>query len=178
MPDRHRHHLLAKGLGEEGFSLIEIIAALVLLGVMVGGMGLGLSGMIRLFATSRDAVAVASKGQLAMLRLSREFRVISSVDSVVSSATTIKFTAKHGDVTNVTYTISKSGATITMNDGTNTDVLVDQVASMDLAYYDTFDGAPQTTWSGNRRLIELTITLNGPNGTTVPFVTRVAPRNL
>lgn len=164
--------------GQAGFSLIELIAVLVLLGIMGAGAGLGIANIVDGFLLSRAAAATAGKGQLALLRLSREFRVIKSVSA--ASATSIQFTAKHGDTDaeDQIYTVTQSGATITMNDGATTDVLVDQVSALSLAYYDTYTGAAQTTWSPARRVIQVTITLNGPNNTTQSFTTRVAPRNL
>lgn len=164
--------------GQAGFSLIEMIVVFVLIGIMGAGAGLGLSNIVNGFLLSRDAAATASKGQLALLRLSREFRVIKSVTN--ASATSIQFVAKHGDTDaqDKSYTVTKSGLTITMNDGASTDILTDQVNALTLAYYDTYNGATQTTWSNSRKLIQVTITLNGPDSTTQSFTTRVAPRNL
>jgi len=155
-----------------------MIMVIVLLGIM-GALGVSsISNVIDGFLLSKDAAATASKGQLALLRLSREFRVIKSVSS--ASATSIQFVAKHGDTTaqDKTYTVTKSGSSITMNDGASTDVLVDQVNALTLAYYDTYNGSSQTTWSNTRRLIQVSITLDGPDNNTQSFSTRVAPRNL
>jgi prepilin-type N-terminal cleavage/methylation domain-containing protein len=164
--------------GQAGFSLVEMIAVLVLIGIMGAGAGFGISNIVNGFFLSRDAAATASKGQLALLRLSREFRVIKSVSS--GSATSIQFKAKHGnaDVEDKTYTVTKSGSTITMNDGTTTDILADQVNSLALVYYSTYNGAYQTSWGTDSRIIQLTLIMNGPNNSTQSFATRVTPRNL
>lgn len=163
-------------MGQGGFSLIEMIMVMVLLGIMGAGAGLGISKVVDGFMTSRDSAALTAKGQLALLRLSREFRVLTSVTS--ATATSIQFVALHGDGISQTYTVSKSGATITLNDGVDNDVLVDKVNSLALAYYDTYNGGAQTTWTSARKIIQLTITLNGPNSTVLTLSTRVTPRNI
>jgi len=161
---------------QAGFSLIEMILVLVLLGVMGVGAGFGISTVVNGFLFSRDSVATAAKGQLALLRLSREFRVITAVTN--ASVSSIQFTALHGDGVTQSYTVTQNGNTITVNDGVNNDILVDQVNSLTLAYYDTYNGAAQTTWSSARKIIQATIALNGPDGTILSFSTRVTPRNL
>ena len=179
---RNRSHRFpffgAAFVGQGGFSLIEMILVMVLLGIMGAGASLGLSKVVSGFMTSRDSAALTAKGQLALLRLSREFRVLKSVTA--SSATSIQFTALHGEgVSNSpTYTVSTSGTTITLSAGGTPDVLVDQVNSLALAYYDSYTGVAKTSWGAASRIIQLTITLNGPDNTAVTFSTRVAPRNI
>jgi len=77
-----------------------------------------------------------------------------------------------------TYTVSLSGSSITLNHGADTDILVDQVSSFTLAYYDTYDAVAQSSWAATRKVIQFTIVLNGPDNTTLSFATRVRPRNL
>lgn len=161
---------------ESGFSLVEMILVLVLLGIMGVGAGFGVSTVVNGFLLSRDSAATAAKGQLALLRLSREFRVITSVTS--ASASSIQFAALHGDGVTQAYTVAKSGNTITLNDGVNNDVLVDKVNALSLAYYDTYNGAAQTTWTSARKIIQVTIVLSGPDGVPLSFSSRVTPRNL
>ena len=167
---------------QTGFSLIEIIMALLLLGIMGAVAVLGISRVVTGFMVSRDSAAVAGKGQLVFLRLSREFRVITSVTS--ASANSITFVALHPAAVasdppvSKTYTVAKSGNTVTLNDGANTDILVDQVNALTLGYYDTYNGTSQTTWTSSRKIIQITIVLNGPESSTHSFTTRVAPRNI
>ena len=163
-------------LNQAGFSLIEMIMVLVLLGIMGVGAGLGLSSVIDGFMMSRESAATVTKGQLALLRLTRELRVITKVIS--ASASSIQFTALHGEGLSQTYTVSQSNEAITLNDGVNNDILADQVNSLALAYYDSYGGSAQTTWTSARKIIQLTIVMNGPDGTTFSFQTRIMPRNI
>lgn len=158
--------------GEAGFSLIELIAVLVLMGILGVGTSLGFSHVVSGFILSRDTAAVAGKGQLAMLRLARELRVISAVTA--ATATSITFDALRDGGATQTITVTQANKTITLNG----DILTDSVSTLALAYYDTFDASPEVTWAPERRLIELTITLDGPDNTLVAFTTRVMPRNL
>lgn len=161
---------------QAGFSFVELIAVMVLVGIMAAGAGLGISNIITGFMVSRDSAAIAGKAQLAMLRLSREFRVISSVTAATS--TSITFVATHEGGINKTYTVTKAGDTITLNDGTTNDTLVDKVSALTYTYYDTFNGTAETSWASSRRLIQITIGMNGPDNTPLSFTTRVTPRNL
>jgi hypothetical protein len=95
-----------------------------------------------------------------------------------ASASSIRFTALHGEGSSPTYTVSLIGDTITLNDGVNNDILVDQVNSFALVYYDSYGGSPQTTWTPAREIIQVTIALNGPNGKPFSFTTRITPRNI
>jgi prepilin-type N-terminal cleavage/methylation domain-containing protein len=158
--------------GEAGFSLIELIAVLVLVGIMGAGASLGLSNIVGGFMSSRDAAAIAGKGQLAMLRLAREFRVISAVSA--ATATAITFDALRDSGATQTMTVTQTGTTVTLNG----DALTDKVTTLAMGYYDTFDGSPETSWAPSRRIIELVLTMDGPDNTPVVFSTRVMPRNL
>ena len=161
-----------------GFTLIEIIMVLVLLGIMGVGAGLGLEQVIRGYIFSKDAADTMSKAQLAMLRISKEFRVISSVNN--KTASSITFTAEHGAGVTQQYTLSLPGGTseVKLNDGTNDDTLVDGVNAFTLNYYDTYDAVASSTWSASTKIIEVVLTLNGPNNENTVFTTRVAPRNI
>jgi prepilin-type N-terminal cleavage/methylation domain-containing protein len=163
---------------QAGFSLIEIIAVLVLLGIMGVGMGFGISHIVKGYVLSRESVVVAGKAQLALLRMSREFKLIDaiSVDPGASDQQISFTTDDDGDVATArrVCVLALVNDTITLNG----DILVDQVDSWSLAYYDTFDGTPETTWSANRAIIQVTITMKGPDNILIPFSTRVTPRNI
>lgn len=165
---------------QAGFSLVEIIAVLVLLGIMGVGIAFGISHVVNAYVLSKESVAIAAKAQLALLRMSREFKLIDkeSVSTGSTDATSITFdTDADGIAANArerANVITQNGSTITLNG----DILVDQVDSWALAYYDSYDGAPETTWAATRTIIQVTITMLGPDNILIPFSTRITPRNL
>lgn len=164
--------------GAQGFTLIEIIMVLVLLGIMGVGAGLGLSQVIRGYLFTKDAAETMGKAQVALLRLSKEFRVITEVSSGTASA--LSFSAQHGATLTKSYTVSLpvGSNAVKLSDGTNNDTLVDRVNAFVLNYYDTYSGAASTTWLSSTKIIEVVLTMNGPDGVPVVFTTRVAPRNI
>lgn len=170
------------GQKQNGFTLIEMLMSLVLLGIMGALAGLGLTQYTEgiVFATAN--AATAGKSQLAMQRLTKEFTAIKSVTSGAASA--ITFTSQHGSGVDRNYTLSVQGsANLVLHDNASgapatEDILTDQVSSFSLAYYDAYNSAPAVTWSGTSRIIEVTLSLAGASNNTVTFTTRVTPRNL
>lgn len=162
---------------ESGFTLIEIIMSLVLLGIIGVMAGFGILQVTNSFIWTRGTTSMAGKGQLAMLRMMQELTVATSVGS--SSASSITFTAQTGSSSTKTYTLSVSGTNLRLSDGTDTDTLCDGVSSLALAYYDSYnDATAATTWESTSKLIAITLTLTGPNNISRSFTARVTPRNL
>lgn len=71
---------------ESGFTLVEIIVSLVLLGIMVAVAGIGLVSGTKGYIFSNENAAVTQKGQLAMARLSRELMELNSITSATDTA--------------------------------------------------------------------------------------------
>lgn len=150
---------------EAGFSLIEIIMVLVLVGVM-GSVGtLGLTTFIKNFNTSRQGTDTTSAAQMAILRIAKELVAISEVNSSASetNGTKIRFTTIHEGATDRFFRIELTGTNInlieyvdaTTTTPLSTDLLVDNVAAFSLQYYDwisdnsTLSNTPTTTWSND-----------------------------
>lgn len=162
---------------DHGFTLIEVIMSMVLMGIIVVMAGFGIMQVTNSFTWTRGASAMAGKGQLAILRMMQELTVAKSVSSGTASA--ITFVAQQGAAATTTYTLSLSGSNLQLADGASTDILCDTVSAFSLAYYDAYnDGTADTTWTASSKIIEPTITLAGPNGITRSFTFRVTPRNL
>jgi len=156
---------------QQGFSLIEMIVVLILVGVLAAMAGMGIVAVVEGYVFSRLNAATVQKGQIAIAKIVKEFNNISSVTAASSSS--ITFTAYRAGVA-YTHTITFTGNTVTY-DG---DVVTDQVNSFDLGYYDTYNGTKAATWTATRKVIQITISLAGAGGFVSQFQERVTPRNL
>lgn len=155
-------------MNKKGFTLIEIIATLVLVGIIVALVGAGVARIVEGLFFTRMNAATVQKGQVAATRLVNEFKNISSVAFGTSTTSIIYY--KKGATGS--QTVQRSGSTLLLNG----DTLTDNVAGFQLRYFDTYSSTGQTTWSSTRRVIGFTIKPGG--GTNTEFTTRVAPRNL
>jgi prepilin-type N-terminal cleavage/methylation domain-containing protein len=164
-----------KFLNEKGFTLIEIIASLVIL-VIVGALVIiSTIKIVQGFVFTKMNAETSQKGHIALNRLTKEFTNIEKVTS--GNGTSINFTSRNyitGLPIEEPYTpqsVSRTGSELFLN----TDTLVDNVSSFVLTYYDYSGGAVAATDS---KVIEITLSLVGANGNVSVFTTRVAPRNL
>jgi len=164
---------MIRRLNQDGFTLIEIIISLVLIGIIAAFSAMGVSSIVEGFLITRANAETTQKGQLTMARLVREFTCITSVDPAASGPTSITFTSYKQGVAGV-HAVSWTADTITM-DG---DILTDNVAGLDLGYFDSYSGAKQGTWASSRRMIQITLSLRGANNAVSVFTDRVIPRNL
>ncbi len=156
-----------------GFSLVEMIVVLIIVGIIAAAAGTGLLHVVEGMLFTRTNADTVQKGQIAIAKLVKEFNNISYVIAVATNAGSITFSAyKEGSPAQ--HTVTFSGGAITF-DG---DIVTDQVSSFELGYYDTYTSAKQTTWSAMRRIIEITIGLSGSDGVVSQFKARITPRNL
>ena len=68
--------------GADGFTFLEMIAALGLLALLTAIFGMGLVAAVQSYYFSRTNVEVAQKGELAMLRLSRELTELTDIRAI------------------------------------------------------------------------------------------------
>lgn len=155
-----------------GFTMIELIVVLVLVGILSALAGMGLVQGVQGYLFARENAPLTQKAQMAMARLSREFQEISKIYS--SSATSMAFKNIHGDsamaLVGSEIRIIENSQTIPTS-GTG-DVLIDDVNNFTLTY----------TWptpSDIKTLstIRIDLVLNRSDGGTMTFVTEINPRN-
>ena len=178
---------------QSGFTLIEIMVTLVIVGILATVAGTALVAGINGYLSAKENDAMAQKSQLAMARLSRELTEFTTIPSPIGSyATANSITIERLSGTGssaVTRTIAigldgqsvkiKEDSEGTTPDFTTGDVLIEGVNSLTFDYY---RGA--NTWApgtDDLRLlsgIQIDLRVNRPDaGTTVRFVTTVHPRN-
>ena len=163
-----------------GFTLIEMIISLVILGLLGAVAGYGLTGGALAFSGNADTLHTLGKLRYASERMAREVREIrrdpvTSANYDISSmtGTTLAFTKDDG--TSVTLTGTPPLLTLAYSTPAGTHTLADQVGSMSFAYYQA-DGSTAATGSADVAYVEFNLVL-ARNGDSYPQRTRVALRN-
>ncbi len=120
--------------GDKGFTLMEVIIVLILLGIVsaIGGMGLVVLAQGYVF-TNLNATVV-EKGQTAITRIVKE---LGDCTITAGSATSVTF-RRQSDGTSHTFSWAGTpGDSLILTDpGNDTAVLTDNVRSFALVYYD------------------------------------------
>ncbi|MCX6701245.1 MAG: prepilin-type N-terminal cleavage/methylation domain-containing protein [Methanomicrobiales archaeon] len=168
---------------EAGFTLIEIIVSLILIGIMASVAGMGIVAGIRGYMFARDNADVSQKAQLAMSRLNRTFMEVLDVTTVGSSPTRVTYNRLSGGViTQETLYLDTTDHTIKIAVGGNAsggDALVDNVSSIAL----TYRKGTQTWVQGTDDFsllstVGVNLILTRPDGgNNVTFSTDITPRN-
>ena len=168
---------------ESGFTLIEIIVSLVLVGMMAGIAGMGIVTGTKGYLLAKENSHMAQKAQLAMARIQRELMELTGIAArqadpafIIYDNTSGRHAIAKDDTDNTVkmYNLA-SGATIPPAGG---DILVDNVNSFTLSY---FQGT--NIWGGvDIQLLsaikaDLALDRSDGAGNTVTFTTTVNPRN-
>ncbi len=181
-----------KFLNEKAFTIIEVIASLVLVAIVGALVIVSTLRIIEGFTIAKMNAATSQKGHIALSRLTKEFTNIISVDTVNTNETSISFASPH--YIDGTIQRDEDGTILTdrgvwkhlntilignsgnINSGTG-DILVDNVSGFTLTYYDA-DGSEDTEWSSTSKTIGITLSLVGAKDKSSTFTTRVVPRNM
>lgn len=149
---------------KKAFTLIEVIATLLLVSILAVSVAISLLPMTQGLMQVRDNAAAAQKARLAMARLTREFTTISNVVSSGSGGIQYVFLVPAGNwYTTRTHTVFWSGTpgAPLLLEGVP---LSDDVANFSLSYA---PGPPPV----------IDVVLQSQVGGNV-FSTRIAPRNM
>jgi len=162
--------------GRQGFTLIEIIASLVIMGLIALFGTSMLTNAVQGYTSARNADEVAQKAQMALQRMTVEFSAIDP-SQTTGAATTITYVARFSG-TNETHVISQSGNQILYTQGGTAYPLLDGVApgSLQLRYYDSYSAAAATSFALSSNLVGVTFNMVGDDsslGMSQTYSTRV-----
>jgi prepilin-type N-terminal cleavage/methylation domain-containing protein len=159
---------------KKGFTLLEIILSLAITGIIAAVAGISfVETAANSFIFAKTNAATLQKGQIAITKILKELNNINAVDSANTNQTMISFTSSSA-TGNHSFSWGGTGANL-LFDGA---ILTDKVSNFKMAYYDTYNGAAQTTWTTTRTIIEITLVITGANNITSTFTGRVAPYKL
>jgi prepilin-type N-terminal cleavage/methylation domain-containing protein len=177
---------------DAGFTLIEVILSLILASIMAAVAGMGIVSFAKGFVLVKKSTQTAQKAQLAMARLNRELMEITDIKYNNDSVPPKPFTYIIYDNRSGRHSIAKNDTEIKMvidiptnpytppTLPTDGDVLIDNVASFTLEYYQNYQSVPKVSWvlGDNINLltaIRFEFTISGVGGS---FSTIVSPRNI
>lgn len=155
--------------GQKGFTLIEMIVVLILIGVLAAGAGLGIVTAVQSYFFAKNNADVSEKAQLAIIRLNRELLECYNCSPAGGAQETITLPFGYTNVLGQRYIRMNNGRIQLSSDGTNYDTLIDNISNFSITY--------------NEGTIDKSITIRfqtstQPGGVMIPeFVTKVYPRN-
>ncbi|MBU2035149.1 MAG: prepilin-type N-terminal cleavage/methylation domain-containing protein [Candidatus Omnitrophota bacterium] len=112
-----------------GFTLIEAIMVIVIVGILAGGSSMYIKQVINLWSFQNFREEAVSQGRIALIRISREIRQIKDPYSVnAANQTVFSFV----DYNNNTISYSLSGTALNRN----SNLLISGVNNLAFSYYD------------------------------------------
>jgi prepilin-type N-terminal cleavage/methylation domain-containing protein len=162
----------------KGFTLLEIIVTLLLVGIMAVMGGMVVVRVFEGYVLTRENAVTAQKAELALSRISRE---IMEMLNFSADATGILLPMNNVEGRRV---IGLIGEEVRMAFGeeslANGATLINQVAAFTLTYYS--GTTPHATWPmandiATLTTIDLSLQLRRSDGQLLPFTSRVVPRN-
>lgn len=149
--------MIMKMNGQKGFSLIEVIAVLVLVGVMAAIAGMGIVKGVQGYLFAKSNAALSEKANMAIARINRELLECYNCTGTAGSSVTYPFINPLGERS---FSLDAAGSV-----KINEDVLINNVNLFSMTYAD--DGS-----------IIVNMNITSPYSTTpIAFSTNVHPRN-
>lgn len=160
--------------GDKGFTLIEIIVVLILVGILAAGGAMMISKAIEGYIFARDNDAIAQKTQAALNRMIVEFTYLDK-DNTTGTGSSITYDADFPTGTE-TVTLSQTDDEILYNNGSGNAVLIDNVATngLQFTYRKISDGTSSSTFGTDTEIIEVALTVQAANDVNKVFTARAA----
>ncbi len=166
-----------KGFNKKGFTMIELVTAIVIISIVGVLAGMGLVNIASGYLLAKKSTVSAQQAQIALTRLGKELSAIYTIDR--AQTTDKSLTYKHIGDTNwrkVAWTAADQPLTLN-TDGVNDDTLIDKVQVFRLTYH-TYNYTTRiftaSSYSSATAMIELTFQLKGYGDIPLIFVKRAA----
>lgn len=170
-----------------GFTLIEMVMVLVILGILGVTLSSLLSTGVGAFMAGNEVVDTMSKLRLSSERIARELRTVrrdpatpANYDFLSRTPTSVQFRRlENDDITVTTVTIGSSGANLQLTYDTlaGTYTLSDQLNGFALRYLQQDGVLEAGTNDALVAFVDVELSLTDDNGNLYPQHTRVALRN-
>jgi len=153
-------------MNKRGFTLVELVIVITIVGIIAGVVGYILPAVVRGWTFKTNRNDLLSDGRLAMNRMAREIREIKDLTGVITaSASQLRFL----DIGDLDITYSLSGTDLNRTEDGAANVLASSVSGLSFSYYDNGGNAvavplvsPSSTDIRRVRL-NMTLTKNGEN---------------
>lgn len=178
---------------EQGFSLVEMISVLIILGLVGAAGTMGFTEAVRGFIFAEDTINIADKAKVAIDRMSLELThiaynpppshalhdasvSITGFEVSSSSQNSITFNTDYGQLrggdTNIDLALTNGQLTL------DNEVLCDNVTGFTLSYLDSADPpvASSTFTPLTTRSIEVTLIVQDINNNDITFTTSIVPK--
>lgn len=166
---------MVRTLNPKGFTLIEIVITIVIIGILAGLAAVIILQGVRAYSTEQSRSDVHYQARLAMERMAREIRIIRSPAAItVSTATNLRFTDVNGAVLGFQWI----NPTVYRWNGAGNDVLATGVNPFSFNYFRN-DGVTPAVLPADLGLlwyIDIVMT-SQQGGETLQMRTRIHPRN-
>lgn len=160
-----------KGFNKKGFTMIELITALVIISIVSVMAGMGLVQIGNAYLLAKKSTVSAQQAQIALIRLAKELSGLEVISSPSATSITYKRIYKGSGPLEQSHTLAWTSADQPLTlDG---DTLIDKVQAFSLTYHNTY-AAVASSYSSATAVIELTFQLKGYGDTPLIFVKRVA----
>lgn len=157
-----------------GFTLIEVIVSIFIIGIVAGAGALSLSNIIEGYAMAGEAAEITQKAQIALTRIAVEMEHVNATDEGVHnfSANSFWYSGVFGNNTVESHTISFDAA----NNEVLLDnfVVTDKVSALSFQYL-AADMVSNVADAEDIRVIQIDLTMDGNMVHGRTFTTRVAP---